>query len=58
VTDSVVDTKKGALPIIKCTYDGKTYALQKNKTVSLSLPDYIMPFQKTVASISMIRTPT
>lgn len=32
------------IPIIKCTYHGKTYAIHNNKTVSLNLPDYSMPF--------------
>jgi Holliday junction resolvase len=34
------------IPIIKCTYDGKTYAIHKKRTVALDLPDYTMPFQK------------
>ncbi|MGH9991520.1 MAG: resolvase [Nitrososphaera sp.] len=35
------------LPIIKCTYEGKTYAIQRNgKTNLLDLPNYVMPFQK------------
>lgn len=35
------------LPIIKCTYDGKTSAIFSNgKTIPLELPDYSMPFQK------------
>ena len=34
------------IPIIKCTYDGRTFAIRKNKTVTLNLPDYSMPFQK------------
>ena len=44
VADIVVGMK--ALPIIKCTYDGKTYAIFSNKTVPLDLPDYSMPFHK------------
>jgi Holliday junction resolvase len=44
VADIVVRMR--ALPIIKCTYDGKTYAIFKNKTVRLDLPDYNMPFHK------------
>ncbi len=45
VADIVVGMK--TLPIIKCTYDGKTYAIfRNNKTVPLDLPDYSMPFQK------------
>lgn len=34
------------IPMIKCTYDGRTYAIKKSKTVALDLPDYMMPFQK------------
>jgi Holliday junction resolvase len=44
VADIVVGMK--SLPIIKCTYDGKTYAIFSNKTVRLDLPDYSMPFHK------------
>lgn len=43
VADIVVGMK--ALPIVKCTYDGKIYAIfRNNKTVPLDLPDYNMPF--------------
>lgn len=56
VADSVVDANRGMfLPIIKCTYDGKTYAIHKKKTVALDLPDYMMPFQNTAATFNMIR---
>lgn len=45
VADIVASMK--VLPImIKCTYDGKTYSILKNKTTSLKMPDYAMPFQK------------
>jgi Holliday junction resolvase len=45
VADIVVRMK--VLPIIKCTYDGKTYAIfRNNKTVPLDLPNYSMPFHK------------
>jgi Holliday junction resolvase len=44
VADIVIGMK--ALPIVKCTYDGKTYAIFRNKTVPLGLPDYNMPFHK------------
>jgi Holliday junction resolvase len=45
VADIIVGMK--TLPIIKCTYDGKTYAIFKNnRTVTLDLPDYSMPFHK------------
>ncbi len=36
-------TKK-IFPVIKCTYDGKTYSLLDGKTTSLELPNYKMPF--------------
>ena len=50
VADIVADMK--VLPIIKCTYDGRTYAIHKDKAVALSLPDYSMPFQKTVQQVA------
>jgi Holliday junction resolvase len=53
VADIVVGMK--ALPIIKCTYDGKTYAIFKNnKTVPLDLPEYSMPFHKLVRRVHVI----
>ncbi len=50
VADIVADMS--VLPIIKCTYDGRTYAIHKNKTVALNLPDYSMPFQKVVRQVA------
>jgi Holliday junction resolvase len=32
------------LPIVKCTYEGKTYAMLDGKTVELNLRDLAMPF--------------
>lgn len=34
------------VPIVKCTYSGKTYLMQNGKFTSTTLPNYIMPFQK------------
>lgn len=34
------------IPIVKCTYDGKTFAIQRKKSVKINLPDYTMPFQR------------
>jgi Holliday junction resolvase len=50
VADIVADM--GVIPIIKCTYDGRTYAIHKNKNVALNLPDYSMPFQKTIRQVA------
>lgn len=33
------------LPIVKCTYDGRTYAMHGSKTTALALPDLPMPFR-------------
>lgn len=44
----------GVMPIIKCTYEGKTYAIHKNKTVPLDLPDYSMPFQKIARRAAVV----
>jgi Holliday junction resolvase len=33
-----------ALPIIKCTYDGRTYEIRNSQTKRCNLKDYIMPF--------------
>jgi Holliday junction resolvase len=33
------------LPVVKCTYDGRTFAMRGNKTVALNLPDLPMPFK-------------
>lgn len=43
----VVDSMK-VLPIIKCTYEGKTSAIFGGKSMPIDLPDYFMPFQKPV----------
>lgn len=40
--------------IIKCTYDGKTYAILKNKTIRLDMPDYPMPFHKIMGKIPVM----
>ena len=32
------------LPIIKCTYDGRTYEIRNSQTIRCNLKDYIMPF--------------
>jgi Holliday junction resolvase len=53
VADIVVGMK--ALPIIKCTYDGKTYAIfRNNRTVPLDLPDYNMPFHKLARRVPVM----
>jgi Holliday junction resolvase len=50
-----VVAEMSVLPIIiKCTYDGRTHAIYKNKTVALNLPDYSMPFQKIVRRITSV----
>ncbi|HEV8388135.1 MAG TPA: hypothetical protein VGQ03_10995 [Nitrososphaera sp.] len=46
----VVDSMK-VLPIIKCTYEGKTSAIFSGKSMPIDLPDYSMPFQKTSQGI-------
>src|SRR5688500_20159668 len=51
VADIVIGMK--ALPIVKCTYDGKTYAIFRNKTVTLDLPDYNMTFHKLARRVTM-----
>jgi Holliday junction resolvase len=33
-----------ALPIIKCTYDGRTYEIRNSQAKRCNLKDYIMPF--------------
>jgi Holliday junction resolvase len=52
VADIVAGMK--ALPIVKCTYDGKTYAIFRNKTVTLDLPDYKMPFHKLASRVPIM----
>jgi Holliday junction resolvase len=43
MADSLVG--QSPLPVVKCTYDGRTYAMRGNKTVAISLPDLPMPFK-------------
>ena len=52
VADVVVSMK--ALPIVKCTYDGKTSAIVKNKSISLKMPDYAMPFHKLARQVTVM----
>ena len=33
------------VPIVKCTYSGKTYVMSNGKFTLKNLPDYAMPFQ-------------
>jgi Holliday junction resolvase len=51
VADVVAGMK--VLPIIKCTYDGKTYNIL-DKTVPLDLPDYDMPFHKLARQVTVM----
>jgi Holliday junction resolvase len=37
-------SKMKDLPIIKCTYEGKTYEIRNSETRKCDLKDYIMPF--------------
>jgi Holliday junction resolvase len=52
VADLVADMS--VIPIIKCTYDGRTFAIHRNKTMVLNLPDYSMPFQKIVRRVTTV----
>jgi hypothetical protein len=53
VADVVAGMK--VLPtIIKCTYDGKTSAILRNKTISLKMPDYTMPFHKLARQVTVM----
>ncbi len=45
VADTLSNLKP--LPIVKCTYDGKTFAMLDGKTVELNLRDLAMPFQRS-----------
>ncbi|AIF84677.1 Holliday junction resolvase [Candidatus Nitrososphaera evergladensis SR1] len=44
VADALASMKP--LPVVKCTYDGRTFAMLDGKTVELNLPDLPMPFQQ------------
>jgi Holliday junction resolvase len=46
VIDIPGDTDIEDLPIVKCTYDGKTYNIFGENTVPLNLPDFSMPFHQ------------
>ena len=35
------------IPVVKCTYGGKTYVMYNGKFTKKSLPTYIMPFQNS-----------
>jgi hypothetical protein len=42
--------KMDDIPVVKCTYEGKTFAIQGNRCRKLNLPDYIMPFHTNTTS--------
>lgn len=47
------------LPVIKCTYEGRTFALYKNdRTLPLDLPEYAMPFQSLAEPIAAMQETT
>ena len=50
----VVASMKVLPTIIKCTYDGKTYAILKDKRLRLNMPDYAMPFQKLTRQVTVM----
>jgi Holliday junction resolvase len=37
-----------SMPVVKCTYGGKTYVMSNGKFIAKRLPDYVMPFQHAV----------
>ena len=37
-------SKRDEYPVVKCTYDGTTFAIHRNKCTKLPLPRYQMPF--------------
>jgi Holliday junction resolvase len=37
--------KLESIPIVKCTYSGKTHVMRNGKFTKKSLPNYVMPFQ-------------
>lgn len=43
VADALADIRP--LPVVKCTYEGKTYAMHGKRSVDLHLPELKMPFQ-------------
>ena len=52
VADVVTGMK--VLPtIIKCTYDGKTSAILRNRRIRLEMPEYTMPFHKLACQITV-----
>ena len=53
VVDIPGDTDIEDLPIVKCTYDGKTYNIFGENTVPLNLPDFIMPFHQALNRVTL-----
>jgi Archaeal holliday junction resolvase (hjc) len=53
VADVVAGMK--VLPtIVKCTYDGKTSAILRNRSIALKMPDYTMPFHKLARQVTVM----
>jgi Holliday junction resolvase len=42
--------KLGSIPIVKCTYSGRTFVMYNGKFTNKSLPNYTMPFNVTHVS--------
>jgi Holliday junction resolvase len=46
--------KSKSLPVIKCTYMGKTYMMYNGRFTQKTLPNYIMPFQIKIKQPSKV----
>lgn len=55
IADSLA--KKNPLPIIKCTYGGKTYGIFKSGTIELNLPDYLFPVAADARPNQIVKLP-
>jgi Holliday junction resolvase len=40
-------TRLENIPVVKCTYSGKTYVMSNGKFIMKDLPNFVMPFQMT-----------
>ena len=43
--------KLPCMPIIKCTYTGKIYAINGTNSLKNTLPDFVMPFQHDICKV-------
>lgn len=40
------------IPTVRCSYDGRTFVIVDESAKAVKLPDYVMPFQKSIQRVA------